>query len=229
MDLADGGELFDNVANSQRFTERDAQAAVQGVLLGLAVLHNSGLAHGRLVPTAVLLQERHNFAKVMISDPLLLRGRGGGGREEECEESSEDAGGFAASAAPTSAPAGGAEAALGAGETTASPDYPATLDSRTARYGQRPTMPGFCAPEGFGDSSFDGGLPHVGCPADMWAVGVLTYTLLSGYQPFTAASFVRLALMVVKRRRRRRRGGGGGGGEGSWVVELVVVLWLLWY
>jgi len=157
-----GGELFDNIVECPLYSEQTARSIVQSLLVGLAVLHKAGITHHRLVPTAILLAQKGQFSSLKICDPLLLR----------------TAVGNLLSHRP---------------EIKNSEDNAKALDALSSSY--RRSVPGYCAPENYDDpeevESASAAAAVVGAD-DMWTVGIIAYTLLCGYQPFTATSLVRV-------------------------------------
>jgi calcium/calmodulin-dependent protein kinase I len=50
MARANGGELFDRIVSRGRFTERDAQVVMRGMLRALNHLHEHGVMHRDVKP-----------------------------------------------------------------------------------------------------------------------------------------------------------------------------------
>ncbi len=65
LELAEGGELFDFVCNSGRFTEPVARTYFTQMLDALKYMHTAGICHRDLKPENIMLD--HNF-NIKIAD-----------------------------------------------------------------------------------------------------------------------------------------------------------------
>lgn len=61
LELAQGGELFDFVANSGRFNEKVARAYFHQLIDALKYLHTAGIAHRDLKPENIMLDKNFNL------------------------------------------------------------------------------------------------------------------------------------------------------------------------
>lgn len=127
--LATGGELFDRICSSGRFTEQNASHCMSDVLSAIDYLHDRDIVHRDLKPENLLY---------LSSDPdsdLVLADFGIAKTLSSSEEMLTSVAGSLGYAAP--------EVLLGTGH---------------------------------------------GKPCDIWSLGVIMYTVLSGYSPFRAES-----------------------------------------
>ncbi|KAG0002557.1 hypothetical protein BGZ80_010840 [Entomortierella chlamydospora] len=67
-DLAEGGELFDQLLKKGFYTEGDAARLVYQILLGVEYLHSLGIVHRDLKPENLLFEDKSENAKLMITD-----------------------------------------------------------------------------------------------------------------------------------------------------------------
>lgn len=61
LELCQGGELFDFIAQTGRFEEPVARYYFKQLLDGLEYLHNNGISHRDLKPENVLLDDQFNL------------------------------------------------------------------------------------------------------------------------------------------------------------------------
>ena len=218
MELAGGGEVFDNIVESKLHSELQVQSIVQSLLVGLAVFHGAGMAHGRIDPTALLLGQKLKFETLKIADPMGLRTavadfcvyqHAAASTENSSTEDRSESGttpvdeAFATTIPPT--PATGLLPVLtrrGIPGFTSPEEYDkenqqpceptnthnantatSSSCSNNAATGNQPK-----ASNEQGSGTNDNTM-LVGT-SDMWAVGVLTYIMLSGFQPFTGSTKV---------------------------------------
>ncbi|KAG0232579.1 hypothetical protein BGW42_008093 [Actinomortierella wolfii] len=67
-DLAEGGELFEQLLQKGYYTEGDAARLVRDVLLGVEYLHSMDIVHRDLKPENLLFKDKSENAKLMITD-----------------------------------------------------------------------------------------------------------------------------------------------------------------
>ncbi|KAF9939225.1 hypothetical protein BGZ65_011235 [Modicella reniformis] len=67
-DLAEGGELFDELLKKGSYTEGDAARLVREILLGVEYLHSMGIVHRDLKPENLLFLDKSENARLMITD-----------------------------------------------------------------------------------------------------------------------------------------------------------------
>ncbi len=68
-ELAEGGDLFERIAGSGRFTERAASSHFRQIMLGLKALHGMGIVHRDLKPENLLLSSKDDAtARVLVTD-----------------------------------------------------------------------------------------------------------------------------------------------------------------
>ncbi|KAJ3065489.1 calcium calmodulin-dependent protein kinase type 1G [Podochytrium sp. JEL0797] len=129
MELATGGELFDQIEKRGTFTENDAIAIVVQLLSAMEYLHKLGIAHRDLKPENILMKTKLDDSPISVTDFGLSKMAG----DDHFLHT-----------------------------TCGSPIY--------------------VAPEVLKKT------PGHGRPVDLWAIGVITYILLSGYTPFWGES-----------------------------------------
>ncbi|ORZ16700.1 kinase-like domain-containing protein [Lobosporangium transversale] len=67
-DLAEGGELFDQLLQKGFYTEGDAARLVYEILSGVEYLHKMGIVHRDLKPENLLFADKSENARLMITD-----------------------------------------------------------------------------------------------------------------------------------------------------------------
>ncbi|KAF9366445.1 Calcium/calmodulin-dependent protein kinase type 1 [Mortierella sp. NVP85] len=67
-DLAEGGELFDQLLKKGFYGEGDAARLVHQMLLGVEYLHNAGIVHRDLKPENLLFADKTENSRLMITD-----------------------------------------------------------------------------------------------------------------------------------------------------------------
>mmetsp|Transcript_20479 Transcript_20479/g.78518 ORF Transcript_20479/g.78518 Transcript_20479/m.78518 type:complete len:508 (+) Transcript_20479:182-1705(+) len=73
LELASGGDLFDNLKEREKFTEKDARRIFHQILDALKYLHASGTAHRDLKPENILLESSGPDANIKLTDFGLAR------------------------------------------------------------------------------------------------------------------------------------------------------------
>jgi len=79
LELAQGGELFDYIANSGRFEEPVARYFFRQFMLGLDYVHNNGFAHRDLKPENLLLDNQYNLKIADFGFAAPIEGKDGEG------------------------------------------------------------------------------------------------------------------------------------------------------
>ncbi|KAG0219165.1 kinase-like domain-containing protein [Mortierella sp. GBAus27b] len=67
-DLAEGGELFDQLLKKGFYTEGDAARLINQMLQGVEYLHNAGIVHRDLKPENLLFADKTENSRLMITD-----------------------------------------------------------------------------------------------------------------------------------------------------------------
>ncbi|KAI9340896.1 kinase-like domain-containing protein [Obelidium mucronatum] len=68
MQLATGGELFEQIEQRGTFSEKDAAHIIRQLLSGMEYLHALGIAHRDLKPENILLKDKSPDAPIMVTD-----------------------------------------------------------------------------------------------------------------------------------------------------------------
>ena len=79
VELAQGGEIFDYVAETGRFSERVSRYFFRQIIEGLEACHNKGVSHRDLKPENILLDEFYNIKLADFGWAAPLEGRDGEG------------------------------------------------------------------------------------------------------------------------------------------------------
>jgi serine/threonine protein kinase len=79
LELAQGGEIFDFIANSGRFEEKLARYFFHQFMRGLQYCHNQGVAHRDLKPENLLLDENFDLKIADFGFAAPVEGRDGSG------------------------------------------------------------------------------------------------------------------------------------------------------
>lgn len=173
--LCAGGELFDDVIRKTHYSEREAALAVRALASYLASAHAAGVVHRDLKPENVLLLAREDgsdggggsvggvdLVRTTTAPPPRL-----------CRQASLAAAVGAARPCTCAHRAGLRVVDLGCAALV-------PKGARAVARGQRVGTPYYVAPEVVAGR---GG----GRPADVWALGVIAFILLSGRPPFGGA------------------------------------------
>ncbi|KAI8357515.1 kinase-like domain-containing protein [Mortierella sp. GBAus27b] len=67
-EMAEGGELFDQLLKKGHYTERDAARLIHEVLLGVEYLHSVGIVHRDLKPENLLFMDKTENSRLVITD-----------------------------------------------------------------------------------------------------------------------------------------------------------------
>ena len=79
VELAQGGEIFDYVAETGRFSEKVSRYFFRQMIEGLEACHNEGVSHRDLKPENILLDENYNIKLADFGWAAPLEGRDGEG------------------------------------------------------------------------------------------------------------------------------------------------------
>ena len=79
VEVALGGEIFDYVAETGRFSENVCRYFFKQMIDGLESCHNSGVSHRDLKPENILLDENFNIKIADFGWAAVLEGRDGEG------------------------------------------------------------------------------------------------------------------------------------------------------
>jgi serine/threonine protein kinase len=79
MEYAGGGELFEYVANTGRFTEPVARTYFHQMVEALEYIHNQGIAHRDMKPENLLFSEDFILKVADFGFSTMLQGRDGSG------------------------------------------------------------------------------------------------------------------------------------------------------
>ena len=192
LELATGGQLLDRVVARGHFTERHATRALQMALAGVAYLHALGITHRNLKPDNLLYYHPGPEARLLVTD-FGLASIGGG----------RDAGGVGGGTAEKGGDRAGDKIIKGGEMKSGVEDEERVGGSREteargnsggviADWALRTTCatPEYMAPEVVLRRPYT-------CAVDMWAMGVISYILLSGSVPFGDESRPRFYRAIV--------------------------------
>ncbi|CAG8680007.1 27058_t:CDS:2 [Dentiscutata erythropus] len=140
-DLANGGELYNQLEQKGHYTEKDAAHLIEQVLQGVAYLHDNDIVHRDLKPENLLFSDATPNSKLMITD-------------------------------------------FGLSKILKNHD-----DILMTACG----TPGYVAPEVLSQKGYS-------IPCDIWSLGVILYTVLSGYTPFWGQDQAALFDSILKGR-----------------------------
>jgi serine/threonine protein kinase len=68
MELARGGDVFDQLAKRRGYTEKDARDFARKMMLGIDFLHSRGIAHRDIKPENLLLMDSGNGSRLKLAD-----------------------------------------------------------------------------------------------------------------------------------------------------------------
>lgn len=68
MELAEGGELFDKIVQSQRFSERKAADTIKKMLSAIKHLHEHNICHRDLKPENFIFSDNTEDAEIKLID-----------------------------------------------------------------------------------------------------------------------------------------------------------------
>lgn len=84
LEYAAGGELFEYVANSGRFSEEVARAYFHQLINGLEYMHNNNISHRDLKPENLLFDSEFNLKIADFGFATLMEGKDGNGLLKTC-------------------------------------------------------------------------------------------------------------------------------------------------
>ena len=67
-EICKGGELFEEISNRKKFTERDASLLMKTILIVVNYCHQKKIAHRDLKPENILLEANKDFDQIKIID-----------------------------------------------------------------------------------------------------------------------------------------------------------------
>eukprot|EP00585_Thalassiosira_rotula_P005854 CAMPEP_0196159362 /NCGR_PEP_ID=MMETSP0910-20130528/46283_1 /TAXON_ID=49265 /ORGANISM="Thalassiosira rotula, Strain GSO102" /LENGTH=938 /DNA_ID=CAMNT_0041424281 /DNA_START=104 /DNA_END=2920 /DNA_ORIENTATION=- len=158
LDLVEGGEMFDHLVNHGAYSEADAARLVREVASALDFLHGIGVVHNDVKPENLMLSTvNREDGSIQLVDF--------GCAEVEGEDDDDDD----HDVDEISTPRGGTRNIGGDGSN----------NNTKKNVGKGGFTPAYSSPEAFERRDVPP-LP----PADMWALGVIVYIMLTGVHPF---------------------------------------------
>ncbi|XP_062335797.1 serine/threonine-protein kinase H1-like [Osmerus eperlanus] len=193
LELATGGQLLDRVVARGHFTERHATRALQMALAGVAYLHALGITHRNLKPDNLLYYHPGAEARLLVTDFGLATI--GGGRDAggvgggTAEKGGDIAGDKIIKGGEMKSGVEGDEERVGGSRGT---EARGTSGGVIADWALKTTCgtPEYMAPEVVLRRPYT-------YAVDMWAMGVISYILLSGSVPFWDESRPRFYRAIV--------------------------------
>ncbi|KAJ3098348.1 hypothetical protein HDU96_011129, partial [Phlyctochytrium bullatum] len=193
-EIARGGELFDWVRERGPFSERGAAEIMRQLLRAVAYLHGKGIVHRDLKPENILIMRSFEEMERMQAETAAADQAKRSSPVIPSRSSSASFGATLVSLPPTPPPEIEPSAFRDDLVRVCISDFGLATEVRHDRQLTHPCgSAAYIAPEALKDVGY-------GRPADVWALGVIAYVLLCGYQPFWSESQYALFVQVIQGR-----------------------------
>lgn len=174
LDLVGGGEMFEHLVNHGAYSEADAARLVREVASALDYLHGIGVLHNDIKPENLMLSTAETRdGSIQLVDFGCAEVEG----EDDDDDDHDIDDIFSMKQRTTTTTIATKTTPLSDGEETKLK----STSSGTRKIGGGGFTPAYSCPEAFANRDASP-LP----PADMWALGVIVYIMLTGVHPFDA-------------------------------------------